>query len=327
MSLEEASDFLSAWDRGETVFKIQSSGSTGEPKTIILERKWMEWSALQTAKYMHPNENETLYCCLPLNKVGGLMVFVRAKVWGINLIVKEAQGNPLIEYIDADIISVTPYQMANILENENSRQNLKRFREVLIGGAEISEGLEKELGAIDSSCQIRQSYGMSETYSHVAIRNINGNNKSKWFTPLEGIEITKDDDGSATIFTPYYMSGLATNDLIELNNNGQFQVQGRKDFVVNSGGVKLQIEQIEKAINNKYPEKLKFVISSIKDEKLGEKLVLVCEKKAQIENYDLSFLKEINLFAVPKEIIELKSIPYNEGGKIDRLLIKRLINN
>jgi acyl-coenzyme A synthetase/AMP-(fatty) acid ligase len=54
---------------------------------------------------------------------------------------------------------------------------------------------------------------------------------------------------------------------------------------------------------------------------------LVCEKKAQIENYDLSFLKEINLFAVPKEIIELKSIPYNEGGKIDRLLIKRLINN
>jgi O-succinylbenzoic acid--CoA ligase len=217
--------------------------------------------------------------------------------------------------------------MANILENENSRQNLKRFREVLIGGAEISEGLEKELGAIDSSCQIRQSYGMSETYSHVAIRNINGNNKSKWFTPLECIEITKDDDGSATIFTPYYMSGLATNDLIELNNNGQFQVQGRKDFVVNSGGVKLQIEQIEKAINNKYPEKLKFVISSIKDEKLGEKLVLVCEKKAQIENYDLSFLKEINLFAVPKEIIELKSIPYNEGGKIDRLLIKRLINN
>jgi O-succinylbenzoic acid--CoA ligase len=327
MSLEEASDFLSAWDRGETVFKIQSSGSTGEPKTIILERKWMEWSALQTAKYMHPNENETLYCCLPLNKVGGLMVLVRAKVWGINLIVKEAHGNPLNEYIDADIISVTPYQMANILENENSRQNLKRFREVLIGGAEISEGLEKELGAIDSSCQIRQSYGMSETYSHVAIRNINGNNKSKWFTPLEGIEITKDDDGSATIFTPYYMSGLATNDLIELNNNGQFQVQGRKDFVVNSGGVKLQIEQIEKAINNKYPEKLKFVISSIKDEKLGEKLVLVCEKKAQIENYDLSFLKEINLFAVPKEIIELKSIPYNEGGKIDRLLIKRLINN
>jgi O-succinylbenzoic acid--CoA ligase len=327
MSLEEATDFLSAWDRGENEFKIQSSGSTGEPKTILLERKWMEWSAMQTANYMHPKENETLYCCLPLNKVGGLMVLVRAKVWGIKIIVKEALGNPLIEYIDADIISVTPYQMANILANENSRQNLKRFREVLIGGAEISEGLEKELEAIDSSCQIRQSYGMSETYSHVAIRHINGKDKSKWFTPLEGVEIKQDDDGSANIFTPYYTDGLATNDLIELNENGQFQVQGRKDFVVNSGGVKLQIEQIEKAIHKKYPVNLKFAISSIKDERLGEKLILVCEKKAQIEYYDLSFLKEINLFAVPKEIIEISSIPYNEGGKIDRLRIKQMINN
>ena len=327
MSLEEASDFLGAWDRGETVFNIKSSGSTGEPKTIILERKWMEWSALQTAKYMHPKENETLYCCLPLNKVGGLMVLVRAKVWGLNLIVKPAEGNPLKEYIDADIISVTPYQMQNILADEVSRKNLMRFREVLIGGAEISEGLEKELEKIDSSCQIRQSYGMSETYSHVAIRNINGKDKSKWFAPLEGIQIKLDIDGAATIFTPYYVDGLATNDLIELDAMGQFKVLGRKDFVVNSGGVKLQIEQIEKAIHEKYPDNLKLAISSIKDDRLGEKLVLVCEKKAQIENYDLSFLKEINLFAVPKEIIEISSIPYNEGGKIDRLLIKRLINN
>ena len=327
MSLEEASDFLSAWDRGETEFKIQSSGSTGEPKTILLERKWMEWSAMQTAKYMHPKDNETLYCCLPLNKVGGLMVLVRAEVWGINIIVKAAQGNPLKEYVDADIISVTPFQMQNILADLDSRENLKRFREVLIGGAEIPEGLEKELEALNPNCQIRQSYGMSETYSHVAIRNINGESKSKWFTPLEGVEIKQDLDGSAIIFTPYYTDGLATNDLIELNGLGKFQVLGRKDFVVNSGGVKLQIEQIEKAIHEKYPKNLKFAISSIRDERLGEKLVLVCEKKAQIENYDLSFLKEINLFAVPKEIIEISSIPYNEGGKIDRMLIKRLINN
>jgi len=327
MSLEEASDFLGAWDRGETVFNIKSSGSTGEPKTIMLERKWMEWSALQTAKYMHPKENETLYCCLPLNKVGGLMVLVRAKVWGLNLTVKAAEGNPLKENIDADIISVTPYQVQNILEDEVSKKNLTRFREVLIGGAEISEGLAKKLEVIDPKCQIRQSYGMSETYSHVAIRNINGKDKSNWFTPLEGIQIKQDRDGSAIIYTPYYVDGLATNDLIELNESGQFQVIGRKDFVVNSGGVKLQIEQIEKAIHDRYPENMKFAISSIKDERLGEKLVLVCEKKAQIENYDLSFLKEINLFAVPKEIIEISSIPYNEGGKIDRLLIKRLINN
>ncbi len=327
MSLEEASDFLSAWDRGDTEFKIQSSGSTGEPKTILLERKWMEWSAMQTAKYMHPKENETLYGCLPLDKVGGLMVLVRAKVWGINLIVKAAQGNPLKEYVDADIISVTPFQMQNILSDGNSRENLKRFREVLIGGSEIPNGLEKALELIDSKCQIRQSYGMSETYSHVAIRNINGKQKSKWFTPLEGVQIKQDTDGSAIIFTPYYLEGLSTNDLIEFDGLGKFQVLGRKDFVVNSGGVKLQIEQIEKAIHQKYPENLKFAISSIKDEKLGEKLVLVCEKKAQIENYDLSFLKDINLFAVPKVVIEINSIPYNEGGKIDRKLIKALINN
>ena len=327
MSLEEATDFLSAWDRGETVFKIQSSGSTSEPKTIVLERKWMEWSAMQTAKFMHPQGHETLVCCLPLNKVGGLMVLVRAKVWGLKFIVEEATGNPLKEFIDADIISVTPFQIQNILSTEESRKNIERFREVLIGGAEIPEGLELQLRSIDSKCQIRQSYGMSETYSHVAVRNINGLDQSKWFAPLENIEIRKDSDGSAIIFSPFNPEGLHTNDLIELDELGRFKVLGRKDFVVNSGGVKLQIEAIEKAIHEKHPEISKFAISSIKDEKLGEKMVLVCEKKALIENYDLSFLKEINFYAVPKEIIEINSIPYNEGGKIDRMLIKRLINS
>jgi O-succinylbenzoic acid--CoA ligase len=327
MSLEEAVVFLSAWDEGANEFSVQSSGSTGEPKTIQLERKWMEWSALQTAKYMHPKENETIYCCLPLNKVGGLMVLVRSKVWGINLIVKEAQGNPLSEYIDADIISVTPYQMQNILSSEPSRIHLERFREVLIGGAEIPEGLELQLRSIDSKCQIRQSYGMSETYSHVAVRSINGLEKSKWFTPLENIEIRRDSDGSAVIFSPFNPEGLHTNDLIELDEFGRFQVLGRKDFVVNSGGVKLQIEAIEKAIHEKHPEISKFAISSVKDERLGEKLVLVCEKKAQIEQYDLSFLKEINIYSVPREIIEIKELPYNEGGKLDRIRIKALINN
>jgi O-succinylbenzoic acid--CoA ligase len=327
MSLKEATDFLSAWDEGANEFSVQSSGSTGEPKTIVLERKWMEWSARQTAKFMHPQSHETLVCCLPLNKVGGLMVLVRAKVWGLKLIVEEATGNPLNENIDADIISVTPFQMQNILADELSRENLKRFREVLIGGAEISKGLELQLQRIQSGCQIRQSYGMSETYSHVAVRNINGLDQSKWFTPLENIEIRKDSDGSAIIFSPFNPEGLHTNDLIEMDEAGRFKVLGRKDFVVNSGGVKLQIEEIEKAIHERYPENLKFAISAIKDEKLGEKMVLVCEKKAQIENYDLSFLKEINIYSVPREIIEIKELPYNEGGKLDRIRIKALINS
>lgn len=326
MNSEEANIFNQAWEARQNTFIIYSSGSTGKPKPIVLERKWMEWSAVQTAKYLKPKKGEKLFCCIPVNRVGGLMVLVRSKVWGLECITTEAIANPLLEKVDADIISITPYQLYYIINNPVSRENIKRFREILIGGAEIPIAVENQIQSFDESSIFRHSYGMTETYSHIALRTLNGNERSDVFHAFDSIEITLSKENTGIFKTPFYTEPLKTNDVLELHPNNRFKVLGRSDFIINSGGVKLMPEQIEYEINKNLNPLQRFIISAQKDEALGEKLVLVYEGKSSEFFNNLEFLKQINPYAVPKSTIAIFEFPTNEGGKIDRLKIKEIIN-
>lgn len=327
MNREAAEAFLKAWDSGQETFPIQSSGSTGAPKTLHLERRWMIWSAMRTAEHLKPRSGESLLCCIPVNRVGGLMMLVRARVWGLNILIQEASSNPLTEPVDADIISLTPFQLHHIYADQQSLNHLLRFREVLIGGGELPPALEQALQTVNPHTLIRHSYGMSETYSHIALRLLNGPERSESFSPLHEINISTTAEGCALIKAPFCPEGIKTSDLIDVHPDGRFSVLGRSDFVINSGGVKLQPEQIEKAIYAKLPPAARFVVSSVNDEALGQKLVLVCEDRRLFEGLDLGFLKEINAYAVPKAIIELDTIPMNAGGKTDRLKTLKMINS
>lgn len=326
MNSEEANIFNKAWEAGKTTFIIHSSGSTGKPKPIVLERKWMEWSAMQTAMYLKPKKGEKLFCCIPVNRVGGLMVLVRSKVWGLDCIINEAIANPLLEKVDADIISITPYQLYYIINNPVSREYLKRFREILIGGAEIPIAIENQIQEFEESSIFRHSYGMTETYSHIALRTLNGKERSDVFHAFDSIEISLSTENTGIFKTPFYSEPLKTNDVLELHPNNRFKVLGRSDFIINSGGVKLMPEQIEIAINKNLNPQQRFIISSQKDAVLGEKLVLVYEGKSSEIFNNLEFLKQINPYAEPKLIIAIQDFPTNEGGKIDRLRIKEMIN-
>lgn len=321
-----AETFFKDWDAGKTQFTIRSSGSTGAPKDILLKRQWMEWSARGTAAFLNPRPSDKLFCCLPLNKVGGLMMLVRSRVWQIPAIVSEPSSNPLLQAVDADIISLTPHQLSRILADKISRLHLSRFREVLIGGSDLPTQLEQQILLEKGSTQFRHSYGMSETYSHIAIRNINGPEQSVCFKCLEGVNVRQSEDGCAEISTPFTNGYLKTNDAIELDSEGRFRVLGRKDFAINSGGVKLFPEQIEQAISQHLQPINDFVISSLSDAVFGEIPVLVCTNRKAFEELDYSFLKAINAYALPKHIIEIQEIPLNEGGKPDRIKIKTLIN-
>lgn len=324
---ELAEEFLKNWRSGATEFTIYTSGSTGEPKQIVLERKWMEWSAEKSASIFKPQIDDILFCCLPLDKVGGLMMLVRSEIWKIPVVIVEARANPLLTDIEASIISLTPHQLYHIFQNSESMDRLLKFREVLIGGSDINSQMEKTIQSLDTQCIFKHSYGMTETYSHVAIRSINQKGVDRRFRCLEGNDVVKDEDGCALIHTPYYPSGIRTNDLIETFDDGSFRILGRKDFIINSGGVKLSPERVEELIEEKLESNINFVISSIKDTILGEKLVLVCNTKdlAQFENMDLSFLKTYNPYSVPKSIIGLEEIPVNTGGKTDRKKIRQIL--
>lgn len=325
MNSTEAKLFFEAWDNQIELFTIHSSGSTGAPKPISLERKWMIWSAEQTAAVLKPNAGEILYCCIPVRKVGGLMMLVRSRVWHLEIIVEEPSANPLLNAIEADIVSLSPMQLYQILQNRISTKNLSRFREVLIGGGEISPRLESMIKNLDTKTVFRHSYGMTETYSHIALRTLKGQGSSEWFKPFPSVNVRLGPDETAVIKTPFCETGLVTNDIIRLNDSGEFIVRGRKDFIINSGGIKLQAEEIEKAIKENLNPDFDIIISSVKDDALGNKLVLVCEGNKKPEVKDLEFLIQISRYAVPKSIINLDEFPRNAGGKTDRLKIAELL--
>lgn len=325
-SEQQAQAFLDAWRSGQTSFTIHSSGSTGDPKPIVLERQWMIWSAKASAEIFKPQAGDVLFCCLPLDKVGGLMMLVRSEVWGIPINIAEPSANPLTKDVQGNIISLTPYQIHHILRNEASCDRLLNFREVLIGGASINSELELQLQELSYNTIFRHSYGMSETYSHVAMRSINGKDASDFYTPLNGIKIEAGLDHCATIYAPYCSKGMHTNDIIETDSIGRFKVIGRADFIINSGGVKISTEMVEKLIADELKTDNPFIISSVKDAVLGEKIVLVCTNPEKFKYCDWTFLDTYSHYAKPKEILQLRDIPINRSGKVDRLKVKAILS-
>jgi O-succinylbenzoic acid--CoA ligase len=304
---------------------IKTSGSTGNQKEIILHKQWMKWSAMNTAKFLSVNTSDKILCCLPLNKVGGIMQLVRAKVWGVDIEIAEPGLNPLLKDTNATVCSFTPQQLHYILNEKESRLRFNKLKKVLIGGADINPRLLNELKSEEfEDVSIFHTYGMTETYSHIAYKEIK---KDGYFTCFDEVNIRQGESGEAILNVPFYNQELVTTDVVNCLNSREFEVLGRLDFVINTGGLKFHPEWIESLIYKEMNLKENMAISSKKDEVLGNRIVLVHDSKINITTEDLYFLKKINPYIVPKEIICIDEIPMNEGGKVDRLKINKLIND
>lgn len=323
-NFELANEFYKKWHSDFDNFYINTSGSTGDAKSIRLYKKWMIWSANQTKQYIKPTQKDQILCCLPLDKVGGLMMLVRGLVWEIPVKIIEPTANPLLNDEQCTIISLTPFQLSHILKNHQSKHYLNNFKHVIIGGGELSPNIEQEIKNSFPNTEFWHSYGMTETYSHIALRNVKTESK---FNVFKDVQITINQDQCLVYKCPFDENWIETNDLIVLDENHQFEILGRKDFLINSGGIKLNPFIIENEIRKQLNPDVLFCISSKKDEALGNLLVLVSESDIFFKEIDLSFLKTINLYAVPKKIIVLNPFPLNTSNKIDRLSIHQQINH
>src|SRR5690606_20092804 len=121
------------------------------------------------------------------------------------------------------------------------------------------------------------TYGMTETLSHIALRKISGENPQAYFTPLENIKI-KSKEGCLWIETPYHNSPVATKDLVQIFENETFAMEGRADFIINSGGIKINPEKVEQLIAEMNLSAKPFAISARKHSAFGEVPVLVTEE-------------------------------------------------
>jgi O-succinylbenzoic acid--CoA ligase len=309
-------DFLLDWLDEKPTIEVKTSGSTGKPKSILLKKSHMVNSALATGNFFALQPGNSALLGLPSDFIAGKMMLVRAMVLGLELDYTEPSTSPL-EYVSNsyDFCAMVPLQL------EKSLGQLKRIKTLLVGGAPISKTLEKRI-KLESST-VFETYGMTETITHVAVRKIHPAVPSKveetFFQTLPGVTISSDSRDCLVINAPDICDNqIISNDLVRLVSETEFKWLGRYDTIINSGGVKLIPEQIENRLAQIITDR--FFVSGVPDEKLGQKLVLLVEGEIDVEALfkKITELPSLEKYEVPKAIYILPSFLETETGKIKR---------
>ncbi|MBB4806416.1 O-succinylbenzoic acid--CoA ligase [Chryseobacterium defluvii] len=310
--------FLEEWFSDSGSVKVQTSGSTGAPKILDIEKKRMINSAIMTCDFLGLKEGDTALLCLPVEYISGKMMIVRSIERKLRLMIAQPSLKPL-ENLDEEIdfCAMTPLQV------ENSLDKIHLVRNLIIGGAAVSENLKKRISG-QTTC-IYETYGMSETLSHIALKQLAPRQEDD-FTAFKNVSLSEDERGCLRIFFPDVNADvLQTNDLVDLKNDNRFRFLGRIDNIINSGGVKIFPEMLEASIKKEIPNEAVFL--GVKDEILGQKLILVIEGERSEEIIEkisgISFEKKIYK---PKEILFIERIPRTPNGKVSRRELLGLID-
>ena len=322
---EEVFDFCRQWKLGKNEFLFHTSGSTGKPKPIYLSRLSMIESANMTMDWLHLQEGDNVLLCLPIEYIAGAMMLVRALVLKLNIVLVEPSQNPLEEItkpINIHLASFVTTQWSTILQsNANLFTFFSEVKGILIGGSELTSSVE--LLTKEIQLPIFQTYGMTETSSHIAFRQISS--EDAIYQCLKGVQIKLNDQGCLCIHSPSTLNQwIETNDVAELIHVNQFSILGRNDFAINSGGRKIHPEIIEKCCHSFFAQHsitCKTFAYGLDDDFFGQKLVLFIETIDEL-NIQLQLIEYLKLnlesWEVPKQFIVLPEFLYTKTGKIDR---------
>ena len=355
MTLE---DFYSEWNNDNDRVLVHTSGSTGKPKPMMVEKKRMLNSARITCDFLGLKPGDSALLCMSLDYIAGKMVVVRSIERHLHLISVSPSGHPLkdINLKDANgkdingeitFAAMVPMQVYNTLQVPEERERLTHVRHLIIGGGAIDASLEKELRSLPGNIAIWSTYGMTETLSHIALRRINGDEASEWYQPFDSVKISQTDEGCLVIDAPLVCAEtLVTNDIVEIEpyiynkvekhdkvEKLRFRIKGRKDNVICSGGIKIQIEEVE-ALLKPHLEK-PFMIAKKNDEKFGEIAVLLTEdediKKVEAtirrllsgksDDSNKSSESKNHKYWIPREYLHVDHLPLTETGKPKRSIL------
>jgi len=315
--------FISRWLNGETLFEVQTSGSTGQPKKISFTRAQMEASALLTEKALSLKQGYHALLCLDPKYIAGKMMLVRCFTTGMLVIAHTPSSTPLYGLQKKiDFAALVPAQLYETLRADNAHV-LNEIKTVIIGGGAIGHTLLKDLQRY--ACTFFATYGMTETLSHIALQQLNGTNAADYFRILPGIQIDLDARDCLVIKAPFLDAPVVTNDIVFRRDHDTFQWMGRFDNIINTGGIKILPEKVEAEIQKAFEclnYERHFFIFSVPDEKLGEKIVLFIEGE-EISLPDQERLgswlrKSLSAYEMPKEVIILSRFNFTETGKINR---------
>ena len=303
----------------------KSSGSTGDPKSFLLSREAMLLSASRTLRFFKQQRGERVLLSLPVHYIAGKMIVVRALLGGLDLVLTEPSSRPMQNLSGPfDFAAMVPLQ---IEESLNHGDPLDRISKLLIGGGELHPATREKLSFM-ATPEVYESFGMTETYTHFALKRINGTNPDSDFKLLEGVRIGLDKRACMEVEIPGITEGpLATNDLVEINKKGDgFSWLGRFDNLINSGGIKIIPELLEERIRECIGHEC--LVLPEPDRKLGNRLVLVVEFEGNDPPEDLwmdKLRERLSPYELPRRLIVTPTLPRNPSMKPDRTSARDLL--
>ena len=315
--------FLEEWHNASPYVEVKTSGSTGEPKRMLVEKQRMLNSARITCDFLGLKSGDTALLCMSTDYIAGKMMVVRAIERNLHLISVPPTGHPLgtlnmedgtnnvqCSMFNVQFSAMVPLQVYNSLQVPEEKARLMQIRHLIIGGGAIDEAMEQELRTFPHS--VWSTYGMTETLSHIALRRISGPEASEWYTPFPTVKLSQTSEGCLVIDAPEVCAQtLVTNDIVVLSPTGQFRIVGRKDNVICSGGIKIQIEEVERQLKSHM--RVPYIITKRKDEKFGEVVVLLTEG-SPVEAKTICE-QVLPKYHVPKDYVQVAQIPLTETGK------------
>jgi o-succinylbenzoate---CoA ligase len=305
---------------------LQTSGSTGNPKIISADKKFLESSAAMTVSYFGLKTGDHILLNLPVKFIAGKMMLIRAMFAGLNVTMIPPGSNPLEDQAINRYAfgAMVPAQVYHSIESENT-EKLEAIDKLIIGGGDVSAPLLRMIRSLRN--EVYATYGMTETYSHIAVRKLNPIAEES-FTLLTGVKAWYDERNCLVIDAPMLgVHQMPTNDIVEFTDLRKFKWIGRYDYIINSGGIKISPEVIEKKIGPYLNRR--FFIAGIPDSKWGERVVIIIEGEPfdpytdQLFRSHLANSLEKNM--IPRDIYFLPSFEETPTGKIKRRETKNLI--
>lgn len=342
-------DFINSWNNDDCCLQVHTSGSTGKPKNMLVEKTRMMNSARITCNFLNLKAGDTALLCMSADYIAGKMMIVRSIERGLCLVSEKPCGHPLSDealatasrlnfkrfsadnrkaivteegayHINIDgtqplfcFAAMVPMQVYNSLQIPKERARLARIKHLIIGGGAIDDALAAELKTLPNA--VWSTYGMTETLSHIALRRLNGPDASLWYTPFDSVQVQLTDEGCLVIDAPQVTPHpIITNDIAEIvtTPHTRFRIKGRKDNVICSGGIKIQIEEVEDLLRPHLSRP--FFLTKKKDEKFGEIAVMLTEDE-QVNKVENICKQVLPRYFAPKEYIYVNKLPMTETGK------------
>ena len=268
--------FLREWFSSDTQIKLQTSGTVAKKTYFLREKKYLSFSAKESLSVLKiPNQAKTLLC-LPANYIAAQLMLIRALIGNLCLHCIAPDAKPLEKCKSGfDFAAMVPYQLYNSLEN------IKHIQCLLIGGGFVHHSIKKKIQIVSnptSNSTVYETFGMAETLTHIALRRITGKPET-FFSPLPSVQIMQDNKDCLMVKSSQrgLKNYLTTKDIVKIYKNGSFEWLGRKDFVIETGSIKICPETLEKKIHCHLPLLKDFFISALPHPKLGSELIMLIE--------------------------------------------------